>query len=166
VAVVGEGLAHDCFLMAKAGNDPVAGIATCTEALQEQALDLHARAGTYINRGVMEVALGRTDEALGDYDRGIGVLPDMGDGYVDRGAVLIRLKRYDEAMGEINRGLGLGLSYEFAGYYNRAVAEFYLARYADSYHDYKKTLELEPDFKPAIEQLKNFVVTRVAGDAK
>ena len=86
--------------------------------------------------------------------------PDLGDGYVDRGAALITLKRYDEAMADINKGIGLGQSYEHVGYYNRAVAEFYLGRITESYHDYQKALEIAPDFTPAREQLKNFVVTR------
>src|SRR5581483_1963437 len=48
VMVVGDGLAHDCFLIAKAGKDPQKGIATCNEALTEEALDPGQRAGTYI----------------------------------------------------------------------------------------------------------------------
>jgi tetratricopeptide (TPR) repeat protein len=161
VTVVGDGLAHDCFLMAKAGNDPSRGIATCDEALSEAALDAHARAGTYINRAVMKVALSRVDDAMRDYDQGITIMPNLGDGYVDRGAALIQLKRYDEAMTDINKGIGLGLSYEHVGYYDRGVAEFYMGRIKESYYDYKKALEIEPDFQPAAEQLKIFVVTRV-----
>jgi tetratricopeptide (TPR) repeat protein len=161
VTVVGDGLAHDCFLMAKAGNDPSRGIATCDEALTESALDAHARAGTYINRAVMKVALGRVDDAMRDYDEGITIMPNLGDGYVDRGAALIQLKRYDDAMADINKGIGLGLSYEHVGYYDRGVAEFYMGRIKESYYDYKKALEIEPDFQPAAEQLKIFVVTRV-----
>ena len=88
-------------------------------------------------------------------------MPDLGDGYVDRGAALIQLKRYDEAMTDINRGIGLGLSYEHVGYYNRGVAEFYLGRIKESYYDYKKALDIEPNFKPAAEELKHFTVTRV-----
>jgi len=166
VMVVGEGLAHDCFLMAKAGNDPFKGIATCNEALAEEALDPGQRAGTFINRAVMEAALGRVDDAMRDYDEGITIKPDLGDGYVDRGAALIKLKRYDEAMTDINKGIALGLSYEHLGYYNRAVAEFYLGRITESYYDYKKALEIEPDFAPATEQLKNFVVTKVPAKPK
>ena len=85
----------------------------------------------------------------------------MGDGYVDRGAALIALKRYDEAMDDINKGIGLGQTYEQIGYYNRGVAEFFLGRASESYHDFKKALEIAPDFTLAREQLKNFVVTRV-----
>ncbi len=159
VAVVGDGLAHDCFIAAKAGTDLRGGIAVCDEALAEEALDARARAGTYVNRAVMKVALGRVDEAMADYDSGLAIFPDLGDGYVDRGAALITLKRYDEAMADINKGIGLGQSYEQVGFYNRAVAEFYLGRITESYHDYQKALEIAPDFTPAREQLKNFIVT-------
>lgn len=161
VVVVGSRLAHDCFLSAKAGNDPAGGIATCNLALSEEALDAHDRAGTYVNRAVMEVKLGRIDTAMSDYDEAITIQPDLGDGYVDRGAALITLKRYDEAMADINKGIGLGLSYEHVGYYNRAVAEYYMGRITESYYDYKKALEIAPDFQPAADQLKNFVVTKV-----
>jgi tetratricopeptide (TPR) repeat protein len=160
VAVVGDGLAHDCFIAAKAGTDPRGGIAVCNEALAEEALDARARAGTYVNRAVMKVALGRVDEAMADYDSGLALFPGLGDGHVDRGAALIALKRYDEALTDINQGIDLGQSYEQVGFYNRAVAEYYLGRIAESYHDFQKALEIAPDFKPAREQLKNFVVTR------
>jgi lipoprotein NlpI len=165
VAVIGSGLAHECFVMAKAGVDPRGTVATCTMALQEEALDPHARAGTHVNRGVMEVALGRINDAMTDYNEGLAINPDLGDGYVDRGAALILLKRYEEAMTDINKGIGLGQTYEHIGYYNRGVAEFYMGRAADSYHDFKKALEIAPDFTPASEQLKNFVVTRVRAPA-
>lgn len=161
VAVVGSGLAHDCFVMAKAGLNPRAAAATCTMALEEAALDAQARAGTHVNRGVMEVAMGRLDDAMADYDRALTINPELGDGYVDRGAALIALKRYDEAMADINKGISLGQTYEHIGYYNRGVAEFFLGRASDSYHDFKKALEIAPDFALAREQLKNFVVTRV-----
>ncbi|HUO03063.1 MAG TPA: tetratricopeptide repeat protein [Rhizomicrobium sp.] len=166
VQVVGSGLAHDCYLMAKMGNDPRGGIATCDEALAEEALNPQQRAGTYVNRAVMKVALGRVDDAMRDYDEGLRIKPDLGDGYVDRGAALITLKRYDEAMADINKGIGLGLSFEHLGYYDRAVAEFYMGRIRESYFDYKKTLEIAPDFAPAQAQLKNFTVTRVPAGAK
>jgi tetratricopeptide (TPR) repeat protein len=160
VTVVGSGLAHDCFVAAKAGVDPHGGIATCTEALEEEALDRHNRAGTYINRGVMEVMQGQLKDAMADYDTGLALEPGLGDGHVDRGAVLILLKRYDEAIVEVNKGIDLGQSYEQFGYYNRAVAEFDLGRITESYYDFKKASEIAPDFLPAQEQLKNFVVTR------
>lgn len=161
VEVLGNSLAHDCYVSAKTGIQPLVALATCDEALHEAALNSDQRAGTYINRGVIKVALNRIDDAMQDYNQGIAMKPDLGDGYVDRGAALIHLKRYDDAMADINKGIGLGLSFEHIGYYNRGVAEFYMGRIKESYYDYKKALEIAPDFTPATEQLKNFVVTRV-----
>jgi tetratricopeptide (TPR) repeat protein len=160
VAVVGAGMAHDCFIAAKAGNDPRGGIAICNMALEEEALDAHSRAGTYVNRAVMKAAMGRVNEAMADYNSGLTLYPGLGDGYVDRGAALISLKRYDEALADINKGIALGQTYEQIGYYNRGVAEFYLGQVTESYHDFKKALEIAPDFALASDQLKNFVVTR------
>ena len=161
VSVVGAGMAHDCFIAAKAGTDPRGGIAICTMALAEETLGIHARAGTYINRAVMKVALGQIDDAMADYNSGLSLDPELGDGYVDRGAALITLKRYNEAIADIDKGIGLGQTYEHVGYYNRGVAEFFLGRITQSYYDFKKASEIAPEFTPAREQLKNFVVTRV-----
>lgn len=161
ISVVGAGMAHDCFIAAKAGTDPRGGIAICNMALAEETLGTRARAGTYINRAVMKVALGQIDGAMEDYNSGLLLDPDLGDGYVDRGAALITLKRYDEAIVDINKGIGLGQTYEHVGYYNRGVAEFFLGRITPAYHDFKKASEIAPEFIPASEQLKNFVVTRV-----
>jgi tetratricopeptide (TPR) repeat protein len=160
VTVVGAGMAHDCFIAAKTGTDPRSAIRVCDEALAEEALDARSRAGTYVNRAVMKMALSHVDDAMADYNAGLKLYPDLGDGYVDRGAALITLRRYDEAMADINKGIDLGQSYEHIGYYNRAVAEFFLGQISESYHDFKKALEIAPDFALAREQLQNFVVTR------
>jgi len=161
ITVVGAGMAHDCFIAAKAGTDPRGGIAICDMALAEELLSARARAGTFINRAVMKVALGQIDDAMADYNSGLSLDPGLGDGYVDRGAALITLKRYDEAIADIDKGIGLGQTYEHVGYYNRGVAEFFLGRITQSYYDFKKASEIAPEFAPAREQLKNFVVTRV-----
>jgi len=165
VTVVGAGMAHDCFVAAKAGGNPRGGIAVCTMALAEETLGIRARAGTYINRAVMKAALGQIDDAMADYNTGLSLDAGLGDGYVDRGAALITLKRYDEAITDINKGIALGQTYEHVGYYNRGVAEFFLGQVTQSYYDFKKASEIAPEFAPAREQLKNFVVTRVRGAA-
>ena len=160
VAIVGAGMAHDCFIAAKAGIDLRGGIAICNMALAEEPLDARSRAGTFVNRGVMKVALGHVDDAMTDYNSALTLYPDLGDGYVDRGAALITLKRYEQAIVDINKGIALGQTYEQIGYYNRGVAEFFLGKIPESYHDFKKALEIAPDFTLASDQLKNFVVTR------
>lgn len=157
----GVGLAHDCFIYAKAGNQPRDGITVCNEALKREMLSVKDRAATHDNRGVMLNALGQMDNASWDFNESIRLDPSLGDPHVNLGVVLIRKGRHQEALESINRGLALGMSFPHIGYFDRAVAYEMLAQYREAYYDYKKVLELEPDYAPATERLKYFTVTRV-----
>ncbi len=160
VLVLGNQLAHDCYEMAKAGTEPVDAIATCSSALENEALTPHDRAGTYVNRGAIKISLGRIDDAMVDYNAGLAILPDLADAYVDRAGAYIMQKKFTEAMADVNHGIDLGPTYLFAGYYNRAVAEQLSGNITQAYYDYQKTLQLEPKFTPAADRLKDFVVTK------
>jgi tetratricopeptide (TPR) repeat protein len=166
VLVIGNQLAHDCYEIAKAGNDPVLGITTCSSALENEALSPHDRAGTYVNRGAIKISLGRVDDAMNDYNTGLTIMPNLADAYVDRAGAYIMQKKYPEAMADVNHGIDLGPTYLFAGYYNRAVAEQLSGDITKAYYDYQKTLQLEPKFAPAAERLKDFVVTKVPAGGK
>ncbi len=161
VVSVGNGRAHDCFIHAKTGNDPRQGVAVCTQAISDDVMSIKDRAGTYDNRGVILDRLGRTDEAKKDFDTAIAMDTTLGDPYVNLGAMLIKKGRHEEALVQINKGLELGLGFAYVGYYDRAIAEQMLGRFKEAYYDYKKVLELEPEFAPAAERLKDFTVTRV-----
>lgn len=160
VIAVGNELARDCYIAAKAAVDPVNGIAACTAALENSALTAHDKAGTYVNRGTLEIARKRYDAAMDDYNKGIQIMPTLGDAYVDRAGAYVYTKQWALAIADANKGLELGPSLPFAGYYNRAVAEHLSGDLQHAYFDYQKVLELEPKFIPASEMLKGFVVTR------
>ena len=160
VITVGAGKAHDCFVHAKTGNQLREGLAICNAALEQDLLARKDRAGTYDNRGVILDMLGRTDEAQADFNMAISLDPTLGDPYVNLGAILIKKGRHEEALVQINKGIELGVAYAHIGYYDRAVALQMLGRYKEAYYDYKKVLELEPNFKMASERLKDFTVIR------
>jgi tetratricopeptide (TPR) repeat protein len=90
----------------------------------------------------------------------------LGDPYVNLGAMLIKKGQYAEALVQINKGIDLGMAFPHIGYYDRAVAEQMLGRYKEAYYDYKKVLELEPNFAMASERLKDFTVTRVPANSQ
>jgi tetratricopeptide (TPR) repeat protein len=162
VLTIGNGRAHDCFIHAKTGDQPRLGVSVCNQALLYDTLNKQDRAGTYDNRGVLLDVLGRTQEARNDFNMAIQLDPSLGDPYVNLGAMLIKEGRHEEALTQINKGIDLGVAFAHIGYYNRAVAEQMLGRYKEAYYDYKKVLEIEPDFKMASERLKDFTVTRTA----
>jgi tetratricopeptide (TPR) repeat protein len=161
VISVGTGQAHQCFIYAKSGTNLLQGVVTCTGALDRDVLSKKDRAGTFDNRGVVLDLLGRTQQAADDFNMAITLDPTLGDPYVNLGAMLIKKAQYEEALVQINKGIDMGMAFPHIGYYDRAVAEQMLGRYKEAYYDYKKVLELEPNFAMASERLKDFTVTRV-----
>jgi len=161
IVSMGKGLAHDCFIYAKAGVDPYDGVQVCNQSIDHEPLTIKDRAATFDNRGVMLDLLGRGEKAAADFRQAMALDPKLGDPYVNLGSVLIKQKRFDEALESINKGIELGVSFPHIGYYDRAVAYQLMGRFKEAYYDYKKTLELEPNFTQASERLKDFVVTRV-----
>jgi len=161
VITLGSGAAHDCFLHAKSGTNLMDGVGICTHALEHDMLGRKDRAGTYDNRGVLLDMLGRTEQAREDFNAAITLDPNLGDPYVNLGAMLIKQGQHLAALDQINKGIELGMAYPHIGYYDRAVAEQMLGRFKEAYFDYKKVLELEPNFIMASERLKDFVVTKV-----
>jgi tetratricopeptide (TPR) repeat protein len=160
VTVLGNGLGANCFHTAEFGGDPGSGIQTCTLAIQQEPLSLSDKAATYINRGILRSRVGDMDGALRDYDWGLRMDGVHGEGYVDRGATYIALQRYQDALNDINKGIELGAKKPHIAYYDRAIAHEALGNIRAAYQDYKKAVEIEPDFALATEQLSRFKVVR------
>jgi tetratricopeptide (TPR) repeat protein len=158
---VGSGFAHNCFIYAKAATDPTDGVEVCNQAILRETLSRKDRAATYDNRGVMLDQMSKTEKAASDFHAAIALDPNLGDPYVNLGSMLIKQNQYPEALDQINKGIELGVSFPQIGYYDRAVVQQLMGHYKEAYYDYKKALELEPNFTQASERLKDFVVTRV-----
>ncbi len=161
ITVLGLSLAHNCYETAEFGGDPAQGIATCTYAL-DGVMSTDERAATYINRGILRARNDTPMEALDDYNRGLSINATLGEGYVDRGATLIVLKRYEDALRDITKGIGIGAKRPEIAYYDRAIADEALGDIRGAYMDYRKAVDIAPDFTLASEQLARFRVVHKA----
>lgn len=155
VVVIGNDAGHQCYLSARFNLDPAQGIDACNHALLAP-LSRIERAGTHVNRGVMEAALSQEDKALADFDLAITENPDLGDGYLNRGAMLVDLKRFTEARDDILRGIALGPTMPEVGWYDLGVVEQALGHDDDALANFHKALSLAPYFQPAVHALENF----------
>jgi len=162
VTVLGPGPAQECFKIAEYGGDASDGVARCTFAL-ETALSLNDRAATFVNRGVLRLRLHQDEQALADINAGLAIAPELGDAYVDRGAVAIALGRYEDALNDLNKGIALGPHRPQVAYYDRAIVYEHNGDIRAAYEDYKKALDIAPDFAPAAEELKRFRVVHKPG---
>ena len=155
VVVIGSDAGYQCYLSARFNLDPAQGIDACNHALLAP-LSRIERAGTHVNRGVMEAALEQEDKALADFDLAVAENPKLGDGYLNRGAMLVNLKRLPEARDDILHGIALGPTMPEVGWYDLGVVEQALGHDEAALTNFRKALSLAPYFQPAVHALENF----------
>ena len=160
VTVFGGGMAKECSEHAIRGDSDSRSEAICTQALESELLNLRDRAGTYINRGVLKLRRKEFSSAQSDFNRAIETRPDMGEAYVNRGAAAVGAKRYADGLADLNKALELGVEEPEKAYYNRALAFEGLDDLKAAYFDYKKAVELKPDWDMPAKELARFTVER------
>jgi tetratricopeptide (TPR) repeat protein len=159
VSVIGGGLATACAQAAMNGESSRAAEQTCTDSLTTELLAPLDRAGTYVNRGIIKLRNRRYDAAMEDFDTAIRYQSNLAEAYVNRAAARIGAHRFAESLSDIDNALQLGVKEPEKAYYNRAVAHEWLDDYKAAYLDYRKALELAPDWQLVKDQLARFTVS-------
>jgi len=165
VMSAGRTVQEDCFRAAASqAHTPLPprslgnGIAACNTALTGDLSQL-ARAGTLVNRGILEAVTGNNDAAIADFNAGLARDPNLAAGYMNRGAALLRAAHYDEARADFDRAISLDTADLHVAYFNRGEAQEALGNLVAAYHDYRKAQELMPDFEPASLELARFQIS-------
>ncbi|MDP8916781.1 MAG: hypothetical protein M3M95_06220 [Pseudomonadota bacterium] len=158
VIVLGSTRAHACMDAAFAGARDRTAIATCTAALEEQALSPKDRAATLVNRGVLLMNRLDFQAAFSDFDDATRINPKLGEAAFNRGSALIALGRYSEGLVDIERGLQLGVREPEKAYYNRAIAREELDDPKGAYLDYRQAARLKPEWDLPRLELARFEV--------
>ena len=71
---------------------------------------------------------------------------------------MILYRKYDDALKDIDKGLSLGAKKPQIAYYDRAIADEALGDIRGAYEDYKKAVEIDPNFTLAADELARFKV--------
>lgn len=158
VTMVIGGQAGDCFQKAKAGLFDQESRDICSGALASEPLSPHDLAGTYVNRGAMEMRAKDYAAAHADFQAAMRAMPRLGEAYIGEGAYFITQERYAEAEPQLTRGLALGIEEPEKAYYFRGVARWGEDDYKGAYLDFKKASELKPSWSLPREQMANFHV--------
>lgn len=158
VTVLGSSLAEDCAQAAFHGKSDNGSLQICDQALLEGVLGDRDLAGTYVNRGVIEMARRDYILARADFDKAISIDPTMGEGWVNRGSVSVAEKRYRDGVSDISKGLDLGIEEPAKAHYNRALAYEGLDDETNAYRDYQAALTLDPNWDLPKHELLRFTV--------
>lgn len=151
VSVIGGSeQARECFFAAQIAvqmnSSSRSEILTCTNALQTENMNLRDKAATYINRGILHVALEEYKLAIADYARAEKLYPGFGAIHVNRGNLYFISQAYDGAIDEYNKALSVGLKQESVAYLNRGMAYEKLGRLQEAKTDYLQAINLSPEW--------------------
>lgn len=152
------GLAGRCSDLAKMGRSDADSIDICSRALAGEALNQHDRAGTFVNRGAMEIHNQEFEPADRDFREAMMIMPSMGEAHIGEGAYLVSQQRFPEAEAEISRGLTMNPEEPEKGYYFRALARWGQNDFKGAYFDFMKASELKPNWELPRRELTNFHV--------
>ncbi len=134
----------------------------CDLALELAALRPQDRAGTLVNRGILQSVLGDNRAAVADYDRALALRPELPEAYVGRGNVRFIERDIPGAIAEYDRALALGTSRRHVVLLNRGMALEAKADLDAAERDYRAALELSPGWPPAQSRLDRVLARRKA----
>jgi tetratricopeptide (TPR) repeat protein len=125
----------------------------CGTALEASGLSAGDRSATYVNRGVISMALREYESALADFDAAMALHPSHGAIYLNRGNVFFRHGSYDSAISEYTRALASEMAEYQVAYLNRGMAHESLGNLAIAEDDYRQAVELAPTWGLALSKL-------------
>lgn len=151
----GKGKAHECYINAKLATQLDYGGAThrsiepCDYALDHVRLNKRDLAATYVNRGVLRVALEEYNAAFADYERGMQLYPEVGEIYVNRGNLYYLGRNYEMAISDYSMGISLQIEQMHIVHLNRGMAYEHVDANVNAMEDYQLSLEYLPDWSIA-----------------
>lgn len=149
--------ARNCYLAARTAANRLftsrEDLDTCDHALDAGLLKRRDRAGTLVNRAIVETALSRYKDAFADYHRALAIIPDLPEAYVGRGNIYFLANKLDEAIKDYSRALELNINRSYIAYLNRGMAYEKLGRYNVAETDYRQALAAQPDWDLALKKL-------------
>lgn len=137
-----------------------ADLEACDDAIENSNLSRRDLAATYTNRGVINTAMQRYQEAFEDYNTAIDMMPKLPEPYVGRGNVYFLAERLDEAIEDYSQAMDLGLGRTHIALLNRGMAYEAQGRLERAETDYREAVALAPEWPLAQQKLERLVAKR------
>ena len=163
VTIIGSGEdARNCSFTAEAAANlnftSKEDLEDCNRALEHGALSRRDKAATFVNRGIILVALERYQEAFSDYHRAMDLMPELPESYIGRGNIYFLAGKPRMAIDDYNKALELNISRDHIAYLNMGIVYENIKDYKHAEEYYRRALELFPDWglaKNKLERLLN-----------
>ena len=157
--VIGGGsIAKECFrASANAARTGIASsrdLITCDKALQHGSLDKINLVATYVNRGVVNVALQNYRDAAKDYNQAIRLKPDTAEAYLNRGNLWYIARQDDNALSDYDKSLELDFSKAHVALLNKGIVYESQGNLQQAKSNYLAALARFENWPSALEKLE------------
>lgn len=157
--VIGGGsIAQECFrasaMAARTGIASGRDLKNCDKALHHGVLDRSDLIATYVNRGVINVALKNYRDAAKDYNRALSLDPNTAEAYLNRGNLWYIANRDDEAISDYNKSLEFDFSKAHVALLNKGIVYESQGKFDEAKRNYLAALQRIEDWPSALEKLE------------
>ena len=151
MSVIGGGsYARNCYMAATLAIQMNASsredLKECNMAIAHGKLQRKDLLATYVNRGILHGAMEDYQKALRDYNTAIDLDPQTGEVYVNLGNIYLLGKKYELAIAQYTTAIELTLRQDHVAHFNRAMAYENNLEFDNAETDYRKTIELSPEW--------------------
>lgn len=144
VLSVGGPLSQNCYEAALAGDTRDQGVDSCTRALSEEPLATRDRAGTLVNRGILQMIRGKDQLADADFDAALRLDNGLPDAWLNKGFLRLRRGEGRAALPFLQSGIDRGARRQAQAIFARGVAYEQMGQFSSAYEDLKRAQQLEP----------------------
>ena len=153
----GNSFARACFehsqTAALTGTANRLDVEDCDRAIEDAGLKKDDLVATYVNRGIVLMAMEDHAGAVRDYNKALSMSDDVGEAYINRGNLWFMYQKFPQAIEDYDNALKYGVSKPHVAYLNRGMARENLGEFEAAETDYKKALELVPEWMIARQKL-------------
>jgi Tfp pilus assembly protein PilF len=170
VTTLGTNDAYRCYESAEYAvrslSGSVSDLVECNEALREGRLSRRDKAATYINRGIIRVNMGDVERAQRDYLSALDISDRSPETFLNLGNLQFLMQDYSSAISDYDHAESLGLSQKHVLFLNRGMAYMRVGQFDIAEAEYRKALEIRPDWLNAQEKLADLEERRADAAAE
>lgn len=141
----GSSLAKECYDLSQAAamthSASRTDIEVCNKAIFHGGLNRSHVIATYVNRGIIHMAMENYQNAARDYNTALGMSDEVGEAYINRGNLWFIASRYSEAVADYDKSIKHGIEKPHVAFLNRGMAYEQLGKLLEAQSDYQTALE-------------------------
>ncbi len=154
----GSSYARDCYHASTAaaltGSVSRVDVENCDKALHYGGLKKRDLIATYVNRGVVHMAMENFTAAANDYNKALELNPKVAEAYVNRGNLWFMVNRYQEAIEDYGQSLELGFAQAYIALLNRGMVHETTGKFSMAKDDYLAALSQKSEWPIALQKLE------------